>query len=323
MNVLIVPGLTLPDVTAEQLAQMQEAAGADATLTVARDREGAVAGIVTADVMLGPLNPAMFAVAERLKWVHAIASGVDGYLFPEFRDSDVTLTGEKGLVGGHLADHAFALLLAVTRGLGEAVKLGPDAWGPARMGFRRTNIELDGLTMGVVGFGGTGRAIAKRAAAFGMVCQAVDINAMDGSAEVDEVRTMDALDDLLRTSDVVAIGLPLTEETRELFDARAFGLMKATAIIVNVTRGEIIDGDALAVALNDGVIGGAALDVVPEEPLPADHALWSAPNIVMTPHTAGASQLRAQRNLDRFCTNLGRFRAGEPLDGMIDKQLGF
>ena len=323
MNILIVPGLTLPDVSAEQLAQIQEAAGAEATLTVARDREAAVAGIVNADVMLGPLNPAMFAVAERLKWVHAIASGVDGYLFPEFRDSDVTLTGEKGLVGGHLADHAFALLLAVTRGLGEAVKLGPEAWGPARMGFRRTNIELEGLTMGIVGFGGTGRAIAKRAAAFGMVCQAVDVNAMDGSAEVDEVRPMDALDNLLRSSDVVAVGLPLTSETQNLFDERAFSLMKDTAIIVNVTRGEIIDGDALAVALNDGAIGGAGLDVVPTEPLPAGHPLWSAPNVVMTPHTAGASQLRAGRNLDRFCDNLRRFQGGEALDGIVDKRLGF
>jgi phosphoglycerate dehydrogenase-like enzyme len=90
-----------------------------------------------------------------------------------------------------------------------------------------------------------------------------------------------------------------------------------------VTRGEIIDGDALAVALEAGDIGGAGLDVAPEEPLPADHPLWSAPNIVMTPHTAGASQLRAQRNLDRFCANLGRFRAGEPLEGVVDKTLGF
>ena len=215
------------------------------------------------------------------------------------------------------------LLLALTRGVTAAAKLGPDAWGAPRMGFRRTNIELTGLVMGIVGFGGTGRHIAKRAAAFGMTCQAIDINPVPPSDEVATLGTMDGLDDLLRTSDVVAVGLPLTDETRNLFGERAFALMKPTAIIVNVTRGEITDGDALARALTAGDIGGAALDVVPVEPMPADHPLWSAPNVVMTPHTAGASQLRAQRNLDRFCANLGRFRRGEALEGIVDKEKGF
>jgi phosphoglycerate dehydrogenase-like enzyme len=99
--------------------------------------------------------------------------------------------------------------------------------------------------------------------------------------------------------------------------------MKRGALLVNVTRGEIIDGEALVRALHDGRCGGAALDVTPLEPLPADHPLWTCENVVMTPHTAGASQLRAARNLDRFCENLRRVRVGEPLLGVVDKQLGY
>jgi phosphoglycerate dehydrogenase-like enzyme len=138
-----------------------------------------------------------------------------------------------------------------------------------------------------------------------------------------EVWGSDRLDELLAESDVVASGLPLTEETRELFDTRAFELMKPTAVFVNVTRGEVYDALALARAIEHGQIYAAGLDVAPEEPLSAEHPLWTTKNVVMTPHTAGASQLRVGRNLDRFCRNLARFRAGEPLEGAIDKELGY
>ena len=99
--------------------------------------------------------------------------------------------------------------------------------------------------------------------------------------------------------------------------------MRRGAILLNVTRGEIVDSDALVEAIRSGHLGGAGLDVAHEEPLPASHPLWRTPNVVMTPHTAGASQLRLQRNLDRFCRNIARYRAGEPLEGAIDKAAGF
>lgn len=184
-------------------------------------------------------------------------------------------------------------------------------------------VELEGLTTGIVGFGGTGRAIAKRAAAFGMRCEAVDLLPVMGSPEVPAVGGMDQFDALLARADVVAVGLPLTPATRGLFDARVLALMKPTAILINVTRGGIVDGDALVAALRSGEIAAAGLDVVPEEPLPGDHPLWSMPNVVMTPHTAGASQLRAGRNIARFCENLVRFRRGDSLVGQIDKRAGF
>ena len=108
-----------------------------------------------------------------------------------------------------------------------------------------------------------------------------------------------------------------------MIDDRAFSAMRRGAIIMNVTRGEIIDGEALVTALRDGRCGGAALDVAPEEPLPPDHPLWSFDNVVMTPHTAGASQLRGPRNIARFCENLRLAQAGSPLTGVVDKQAGF
>ena len=126
-----------------------------------------------ADVILGFVPHALFQAAPRLRWVHAIASGVDAFLYPEFTASTVLLTSEKGLVGEHLADHAFGLLLMLTRQLATALKLGPDAWNH-RPEMRRQEVELTGMTMGIVGFGGTGRAMARRAAAFGMHCRAVD-----------------------------------------------------------------------------------------------------------------------------------------------------
>jgi len=140
---------------------------------------------------------------------------------------------------------------------------------------------------------------------------------------VREVWGRDRLAELLAASDVVAVCCPLTAETRQLFNDAAFAQMKRGALLVNVTRGEIIDGEALVRALQDGRCGGAALDVAPLEPLPADHPLWTFENVVMTPHTAGASQLRASRNLERFCENLRRVRVGEPLIGVVDKQLGY
>lgn len=322
MQVLITTGLTLPEVPADHLARIQAAVAPDGGVTVATTREAALAAAPQADVILGFLDPELFAVCERLRWVHAIASGVDAFMFPAFLASDVVLTGEKGLVGGHLADHAFALLLAITRRLAAAVRLGPAGW-EQRAAFRREEIELDGLTMGIVGFGGTGREVAKRAAAFGMRCRAVDREAVEGTPEAPLVHPMAHLPRLLAQSDVVAVCCPLTEETRNLFNDAAFAQMKSSAILINVTRGEIVDGDALVRAVESGGIAGAGLDVAPQEPLPAEHPLWGLETVVMTPHTAGASQLRTGRNLDRFRENLRRFQSGRPLIGLVDKTLGY
>ncbi|PZC46199.1 MAG: Phosphoglycerate dehydrogenase [Chloroflexi bacterium] len=322
MHVLIITGLTLSEVPADHLARIESALEPHGVVTIATTREEALAAAPQADVILGFVDPELFALCERLRWVHAIASGVDAFMFPEFLASDVVLTGEKGLVGGHLADHAFALLLAITRRLAAAVRLGPAAW-EQRAAFRREEIELEGATMGIVGFGGTGREVAKRAAAFGMRCRAVDREAVQGTPDAPLVNPMARLPQMLAQSDVVAICCPLTKETRNLFNDDAFAQMKPGAILINVTRGEIVDGDALARAIESGAIAGAGLDVAPQEPLPAEHPLWGLETVVMTPHTAGASQLRTGRNLDRFTENLRRFQRDRPLIGLVDKTLGY
>jgi phosphoglycerate dehydrogenase-like enzyme len=234
----------------------------------------------------------------------------------------VCLTSEKGLVGEHLADHAFGLLLMLTRQLASALRHGPDSWNH-RPEMRFKEIELTGATMGIVGFGGTGNAIAKRAVAFGMKCLAVDHDAVPASRWVDKLWLMDNFQKLLKESDVVSICCPLTNETLDLFDTDVFATMKESAILVNVTRGEVMKEAALIKALQTNQIAGAALDVAPREPLPADSPLWTMPNVVMTPHTAGASQFRAQRNMDRFVKNLERMINNDELEGVIDKVSGY
>ena len=322
VDIQVTLGLTLPRISDAELDVICAAAPRGSTVHVAATMREAVATAAEAEVILGYIPKPLFEAAPRLQWVHCIASGMDTFLYPEMRASPVILTGEKGLVGGHLADTGFGLLLALTRQIATAIRLGPQGWNQ-REAMRMVEVELEGLTMGVVGFGGTGRAMARRAVAFGMDVIACDVVAVAPSDGVAEVWTMDRLDELLGASDVVAIGAPLTDATRHLFDDERFAAMKQGALLVNVTRGEIVDGDALVGALRSGWLAGAALDVVPIEPLPADHPLWTFDNVVMTPHTAGASQLRGPRNIARFCDNLRRAGAGEPLIGIVDKQLGY
>ncbi|MYI81943.1 MAG: D-2-hydroxyacid dehydrogenase [Chloroflexi bacterium] len=322
MNILIVTGTALPEVPDEIIERIMEAAGPDSTVTVVDSDGEALEFAAETDVVLGFVTPQLHAAAPNLRWVHAIASGVNRYLYPAFRGGEVMLSSEKGQVGPQLADHAFALLLALTRKVGSAIRLGPEAWDQRRA-LRMQETELTGKVMGIVGYGGTGRAVAQRATGFGMRSIAVDRDALEGDDHVEAVWAMDRFNDLLEASDVVAVCCPLTPETHDLFDRDAFARMPRGSMIVNVTRGEIIDADALIEALDSGQLAGAGLDVVPIEPLPADHPLWQRDDVVMTPHAAGASQLRASKNIDRFCRNLRRLRNGEPIEGLIDKQTGY
>ena len=322
MRVLLIPGLTMSNVSNDQLDKIRSAAGPGAEVVVAESPKHALELMSSADVLLGSLSKELFAKAKRLKWVHAIASGVDGYLFDAFKNSDVTLTGEKGLVGPHLADHAFALLLALARSLKPAMQLRGQAWD-SRVAMRRVAFELSGRTMGIVGFGGTGRAIARRADGFEMAVLAVDLLPVPGTEIVPVVEPLTQLGQMLAVSDVVAVCTPLTSETFHLFDRETFAQMKLGSVIVNVTRGEIIELEALIEVVLSGHLRGAALDVVEGEPLPSDHRVFEIENIIMTPHTAGASQLRIGRNIDRFCGNLRRLRDGCELVGIVDKQAGF
>ena len=321
LKILIIPGLTLTEIPEQSVISLESAAGTDSEIVISEYAD-AHKHIGDADIVLGILTPKLFSAAKKLRWVQSISSGVDSFMYPEFINSDVLLTSEKGLVGEHLADHAFGLLLALTRQLAAARDLGPDSWNN-RPGLRAQEVELTGLNLGIIGFGGTGRAVAKRAHAFGLRIRAIDKDLMDGTDSVNKVESAEALDDLLAWSDILAICCPLTEETDKLINQETLGQLKTGAYIINVTRGEIIDEDSLVDALKSGHVRGAGLDVTPREPLPVESELWRLPNVVMTPHTAGASQYRASRNLERFISNVEKFRQNLPLDGIIDKVEGY
>ena len=321
LKILIIPGLTLTEIPEQSVETIKTIAGADSEVVIC-EHANAHNHIVDADIVLGIVTPKLFSSAKKLRWVQSISSGVDSFMYPEFINSDVLLTSEKGLVGEHLADHAFGLLLTLTRQLATARDLGPDSWNN-RPELRAREVELTGLNLGIIGFGGTGRAIARRGNAFGLKIRAIDKDVMAGTDSVKKVESTEALDDLLAWSDVLSICCPLTQETDKLINQATLSRLKPGAYIINVTRGEIIDEDSLVEALKSGHVRGAGLDVTPREPLPADSDLWRLPNVVMTPHTAGASQFRASRNLERFISNVEKFRQNLPLDGIINKIEGY
>ena len=322
MNILVILGLTMPSISDTEVKNIEVAAGLNGVVTVASSIGDAMELAQDSEVILGHVPLPLLQRAPKLKWVHSASSGVDIYGYSEFRDSEIVLTGEKGLVGGHLADHGFALLLTMTRNLKRAIKLGSEGWD-RRAELRAEEIELDGLTLGILGFGGTGQAMARRGRAFGMSCLAVDNNKIEGNDDVTEVWGLDSIPKLLSLSDVVAICLPLTPQTQGFFGDEVFSQMRKGSFLINVTRGEIVDDKALQRALDSGHIQGAGLDVHTIEPMPANHPFWNYENVVMTPHTAGASQLRSGRNIDRFVQNIGRWRANEELLGVYDKQAGY
>src|SRR5881409_2931344 len=258
MKILYTPNLIVPSLDAGQRAQILEAA--DATRQQAE--------IVDTDVLLGRVPNEVFVQNRRLRYYHSIGAGVDAILSPELVESDVVLASEKGEVGIHLAEHAFALLLGLTRGVHTALRT-PDY--SLREPIRREQRELYQLTMGIVGFGGTGREVARRALGFGMGVLAVDIEDVSPEPGIDAIWKPDRLHELLGLSDVVVIALPLTKATHHLFTRDLFRRMRPGAFLINVTRGAIVYGDDLLVALEKGWLWSAGLDVTDPAPLRPRH----------------------------------------------------
>jgi len=184
--------------------------------------------------------------------------------------------------------------------------------------------ELTGSTMGIVGLGNVGRAIAHRAAAFEMRVVAVDVTPGPPPAGVERVAGLDGLGALLAESDYVVVTVPWTRETSGMIGAAEIARMKPGAMLVGISRGGIIDEGALVAALRAGRLAAAALDVTSTEPLPNDSPLWDVPNLLITPHVAGGTQFEASHILEIFAENLGRFIRGEsPLRNQVDKARGF
>lgn len=298
--------------------EILQVSGEEALLRAAPDADVIIGGFGGSS---GPQFERVLRAAKRVRWVHTSSAGVDPLLCPDLLTRDIVLTCAKGhAVGTLLAEHAFALLLALTRGIATCARMR--TWG-RNSGAGRGVSELRGKTMGIVGFGGVGLALARRARAFDMDVVAVRRTPSDDAPEGVAVWGADRLHDLLTRSDAVVLTVPLTRKTKGMFDRRAFERMKPTAILVNVGRGEVVDTAALIDALRNRRIAGAGLDVFEQEPLPDDSPLWDTENVVITPHIAGNSPDRAGRNLEAVLENLRRFVQGRPLIGVVDKAAGY
>ena len=175
----------------------------------------------------------------------------------------------------------------------------------------------------VVGLGGIGSEVARRAHGFDMKVLATRRSRKERPAYVDRQGTAQDLDAMLPLADVVVLAVPLTEETEGMINARTLELMKPGAYLVNIARGKVVDTDALVTALESGKLAGACLDVTDPEPLPADSPLWEMPNVVITPHVASRAALTGERRKDLFLSNLRRFGAGEPLLNVVDLSVGY
>ncbi len=285
--------------------------------------EELAAEIADADVLYGFPTADLLQAGKALRWIQSPSAGVN-YLqdLPELVENDIVLTNTRGAHGPSIGEHTFALLFALTRHIPESVLAQREhRW--ARRELYRTSREMRGLTMGVVGYGAIGRAVAQRARGFDMEVLAVDRHPEPGSPFVVETWGMERLPDLLAQSDVVVVTAPLTAESYHLIDAAALARMKPDAYLIVVSRGGIVDEDALADALHAGKLAGAGVDVTEIEPLPADSRLWDAPNLIITPHTAGDSSEKERRCVEILRENLVRFSQGEMLLNVVDKQRGY
>ena len=272
-----------------------------------------------ADAYFGGMTPEILKAGKKLRWVQATSAGLDGYYFPKLRASDLTVTNIRGIYSDVIADHVFSLVMAFARGLHHYVrKQSQGRWEKGA-----PVIHLAGTTLGVVGLGGIGLAVAERGPVFGMRVLGMDPAPKGKPDFIARIYSPDELAEMVAVSDFVVICVPHTAETEGLFDADMFGAMKNTGILINIGRGKVVKLQALTEALQRGQIGGAGLDVYEEEPLQEGHALWAIENVILTPHVAGISPEIDKRRKALIVENVRRFCAGEPLLNVVDNQKGY
>ena len=273
------------------------------------------------DAVFGQLTPDEFAAAKRLRWVQSPSAGVEWmWKVPGLADSQVVVTNMRGAHAATIAEHAFAMLLAHTRGLLTFEQNQREhAWRRADQRL----VGIKGLTMGIVGFGNIGRAIARRAVGFEMRVLAVDAESVPPAEGVEAVWPLDRLDDLCRECDVLVNSAPLTPRSRGMIGAQQIRVLKRGSYILSMSRGGIVDEVALVDALEEGHLAGAGLDVTATEPLPAGDPLWTAPNLIITPHSSASSKLTTELVWSILDENLGRFERGQELINLVDKHRGY
>jgi cyclase len=323
--------IVVPAVMPARLAELKRIAPEVFFIPV-KSVEEAAKEAIGADAVLGFCS-ADIAKSKSLRWIQIGHAGVEKDLVPEVVSSDICVTNLQRLHGPNVADQALCLLLGLTRGYFSSVGVvrppiddkaneTKHVWDLHKM--LRNPQELHGKTMLIVGMGGIGTQIARRAEAFSMRVMAIDPNeAIVRPAFVFSIEPPAKMMERIPQADVVVLACPLTKETKGMFGASQLGVMKKSAHFINIARGGLVDQQALLDALKKGAIAGAGMDVTDPEPLPDSSPLWSLPNVVISPHIGGQSEGARDRQWRLFRENIRRFVAGEPLLCVVDKQKGY
>ena len=253
--------------------------------------------------------------SPRIKWIAVGGSGTD-HLQP-WDPARITVTNAAGAAADIMAEYVLGMMLSFSLGLPRFARQQRErVWAPHNLQ------PIQGATLLILGMGGTGQAIARRAQAMGM--SVIGVRARPAPAEhFDEVLAADALPGLWARADYVACCLPLTAATRGLIGAAAFAALRPSAVLIDVSRGGVVDGAALLAALDEGRLGGAALDVFQTEPLPPDHPFWTHEKVLITPHCSSSDDGWSARSFELFSRNLAAYRRGEPLVNVVDPHRGY
>ena len=327
MHVLIsiqqrVPQWQIPEAAAHAII----ARFPDVRFTYATGDDERASGLQTADAAYTwILNATELARAPRLQWVHSSAVAVETFCLPEMYARGIRVSNTRGVQAVPIAEHVLAVLFAFAKQIPFTLDNQRQArWAQHDYVGGRLPWLLRGRTLGLIGVGTIGGALASRAAALGMRVVALRRQAAaDDVPGVTRVFTRDELPAMLGECDAVAIAAPLTPDTEGLMGREAIASMKPGAVLINVGRARILDTGALVDALHAGHLSGASLDVFPEEPLPVGHPLWSCPNVILTPHTSGFRQGHWDEVIDVFADNLERYRRGESLKYEVKADLGY
>jgi phosphoglycerate dehydrogenase-like enzyme len=313
-------------ITVSQLEQIRNVAGDDFEV-ISCDQEEIHQAIFSADIFCGHakdmLNWEEVVGQGRLKWIQSTAAGLDHCLVEVVVQSSVLVSGCSGLFAPQVAEQTMALLCGLIRSLPVFFRAQQ-----IQEYIRRPTDNLFNKHIGILGFGGNGRQIAKVLRPMVAKLSATDFFPDDCHSFLiqgilDEMHSPQGLDSLLSQIDILIVTLPLTKHNENLIGARELSKMKAGSYLINVGRGSVVNTEALIEHLLTGHLAAAGLDVVDPEPLPADSPLWNLKNVILTPHVGAQSPLRVPKTVDLFCENLNLFRQGKPLVNQVDKGLGF
>ncbi len=304
----------------EELRELADRCGSHQVLLASAEEE---ALLIAADieVILGHFPEPVTQAASSLRWIQSFSAGMDKLLYPSIIERDeVTISNMAGLYAPQGGEHAWALLLALARGMLPSIRnMTPREWKGG------VSTEITGTTLGILGLGGFGQETAQRAAGFDMRLIGLDPIRLEPENGFSEVRTptKENLHWMLSESDSVVVACPLTAETHHMIGAEELAQMKSSAYLICTSRGGIIEENALAEALQNGTIAGSGIDVTEVEPLPEESPLWDAPNLILTPHRAGSSQHRPRKTFEFFRDQLERYLTGETPRNIIDKRRGY